>query len=88
MADFFLQGQLTDASSVARRNLARTVPGMAHFAGTGPRGTICAHCPHWQLPSTSSRKHICRKYQELMPKGPAKQVPGSTPSCRYFGGKT
>ena len=35
MADFFLQGQLTDASSVARRDLARTVPGMAHFAGVG-----------------------------------------------------
>ena len=38
MADFHLQGQLTDASSVARKDLARSVPGMAHFAGTGPPG--------------------------------------------------
>ena len=83
MADFVLQGQLTDASSVARRDLARTVPGMAHFAGGGPPGAICAHCAHWQRPAPN-RKHICQKFVELTPKGPAKPVPGTTPACKYF----
>ena len=83
MVDFHLQGQLTDASSVARRDLVRTVLGMAHFAGSGPRGAICAHCAHWQA-SAHGRKHICHRYRELMPRGTAKPVPGTTPACRYF----
>ena len=31
MANLFLKGQLTDISSVTRRDLARSVPGMAHL---------------------------------------------------------
>jgi hypothetical protein len=84
MADFILQSFLTEASTVARGDMARTVPGMAHFAGTGPSGATCAHCVHWQN-SVHGRKHICRKHEDLMGRSSTKPVPGTTPSCRYFG---
>src|SRR4051794_17086014 len=83
MVDFVRQGELTDASSVARRDLARTLPGMAHFAGGGPPGATCVHCAHWQRPAPN-QKHICQKFIELTPRGPAKPVPGRTPACKYF----
>jgi hypothetical protein len=83
---------LTDAKS----EHVDSVPGMAHFAHTGPEGTTCSQCRFWDRP-----KHIpggkaaallafqCLKARELAGllhhKGrrlPA--VPAATRACRYF----
>ena len=68
------------------------IPGMAHFAKTGPVGATCASCRH-----LSVRKGIpegkpntyCSKWVELM-KQPIKKAPliGAWMwACKYFEGK-
>ena len=63
-----------------------SIPGMAHFAGTGPDGAVCGRCGYWIFVNighgTSPR---CSKYAEMMGGkfGPAK-IPHNTPACRYF----
>jgi hypothetical protein len=76
------------------RQISLTVPGMAHFAATGPLGTSCAQCAlygYWQqvrdehgnTTKTKFRKGSCRKFFELTEKhGP--KIPEQTASCRYF----
>lgn len=58
-----------------------TVPGMAHWAGTGPPGTTCATC----------RFHFgwCKKFRSMMtPTGQRREklirVPDNIPSCKYY----
>jgi hypothetical protein len=62
---------------------ADAVPGMAHFANTGPPDTYCRTCIFWGYQQGVRRHGGCRKYQELMHRdGP--KVRASTPSCRYY----
>ena len=84
MVDFYLQGQITDASNIARKDMVGTVPGIAHFAGRVPAGATCANCTYWQPTKGNRRSRTRRKFEELRPKGPTRPVPGSKPSCRYF----
>ena len=85
MVDLLRQGEMTDASSVSRASLVKTVVGMAHFAGSGPEGRRCLECIHWTI--FGRRKTPgCQKYWRMT--GDAgKAVPGSTPACRHFEGK-
>ena len=59
--------------------------GMAHFAGTGPTGTVCQQCIFFmKMPKGFDGK--CRKFAEIMrKKGDA--FPRSTWSCKYFEGR-
>jgi hypothetical protein len=62
--------------------------GMAHFAGTGPPGTLCRDCAWWGFYRDDHKPlkaASCEKYRKLMrlqKHGPL--VPASTASCRYF----
>jgi hypothetical protein len=74
---------MTEASTVSGEQLRKSVPGMAHFAGTGPAGLTCGDCFFWQAIPRSPRQH-CAKYRELVRKGPLQAIPHNTPSCRHF----
>jgi hypothetical protein len=73
--------------------VARTVPGQAHFAGTGPFAATCGDCvfcTYWKRIKNASGDVIktskssgCKKFYELTGRhGPA-LAPG-TDACRYF----
>ena len=61
-----------------------SVPGMAHFSGTGPKGTFCLGC---KFMDDHGSYRYCKKYEELM-KGvmgfKPKNVYGNPRSCKYF----
>jgi hypothetical protein len=54
---------LTRDANSARNE--RTVPGMAHFAGTGPENMVCGGCAYW-VPPPERIGEACAKYAELM----------------------
>ena len=56
----------------------KTVPGMAHWAGTGPLGTTCAGCRFYRGWCQKFRRMIREKRQSKF------QLPPTTPSCKYF----
>ena len=61
------------------RQINATVPGMAHFAGTGPANTQCLTCKFW----SKFRKRACGKFFDLTGKhGP--QINGNPQSCRHY----
>jgi hypothetical protein len=74
--------------------IARTAPGMAHFAGSGPPGATCVECRFYQywaqhrnkageIIRTELRRNACGKYHDLTNKhGPA--IPHTMPACRHF----
>ena len=72
---------LTVTNPVLERQVRKTIPGMAHFAGTGPRNTTCYTCVFWNTPDA----HRCGKYTEMM-RGKVHYVtiPAGTPSCKYY----
>lgn len=82
MVDLARQSQMTDALTVPRAQLARTVVGMAHFAGSGPVGETCGSCDYWQTPP-GMKIMICDKYRQ-MTGDKAKAIPAGTPSCRHY----
>ena len=49
---------LSVTNPVLERQVRRSIPGMAHFAGTGPRDTTCYTCAFWGTPN----KNRCGKY--------------------------
>ncbi len=72
---------------------AKTPPGMAYWAGTGPTGTTCRECHFYQFNGYKSKRGgitggtlklgICNKYLSMMKlNGP--KVPFETPSCKSF----
>jgi hypothetical protein len=66
---------------------------MAHFANSGPFGTVCGECAflgYFKTRRTASGDAVktksvraCAKYHELSGKHGA-VLPANTPSCRYF----
>jgi hypothetical protein len=75
-----------------KREHRDSVPGMAHFAWTGPAGTTCAQCGFWDrpkyLPAGKAVAYRCLKACELARRarrrGRLAAVPATTPTCRYF----
>jgi hypothetical protein len=74
---------LTDAGSLPRYQIEASVPGMAHFAGTGPGNATCGDCSFWRMIPRTSKMH-CEKYVELTKDKKPKPVPSLTWACRYF----
>lgn len=80
-----------DAETVHR--LRRTVPGMAHFAGSGPDGKTCRQCEHWSFSDYYAKASLsgrllkpgpCAKWKRLMQTSVNKPVPHNTAACRFF----
>jgi hypothetical protein len=69
---------------------AQSVPGMAHFAGTGPNGKTCGECEFWGYQVTTPKglklQFRCKKYNELTKKN-GNIIPGLTLSCKYWEAK-
>jgi hypothetical protein len=73
-----------------------TPPGMAHWAGTGPRGTTCRECRHWMTTGKWQMEagpagggdplpSRCRRYRSLgMHRRFGPPLPHDTPSCQHF----
>lgn len=64
------------------RKVRATVPGMAHFALTGPRGKCCGDCKH--MVPRGNLGYGCMKYYALMGQWVRQELPRTTPSCKYF----
>jgi hypothetical protein len=71
-----------------------TVPGMAHWSGSGPAGKTCGQCAHlgyWEQVRNSAGSSVgsrhrdggCGKFFALTSKRGA-VVPPSTRACRHF----
>lgn len=77
---------LTTVNPDLEQQVARTIPGMAHWAGTGPAGSTCGTCRYFTSVSrglgSSTR---CDKYSQMMNgrSGP-KKLPPETAGCKYF----
>jgi hypothetical protein len=78
---------------VLSAQIAKTKPGMAHWAGSGPFGRTCADCAYfgyWRQVQNAAgntvatkRYHGCGKFFALTGRhGPI--VPKRTEACRYF----
>ena len=74
---------LTQPDPEFSQRLCQTVPGMAHFAGTGPVGETCGKCRYLIESTRRKRSHRCAKYTELM-RCIGDDVPKQTPACRYY----
>jgi len=86
---FERQSQLTDASTVPRHMIARSYPGMAHFAGTAMNGQTCWGCGNYT--GTKSKGVLpkngnCLQFQKMMGKSGPK-FPGDAQACKYFEAK-
>jgi len=88
---------LTVIDPVLESRRTRTVPGMAHFAGTGPVGKTCRECLHWTGRGNESgyyaaggkfggvlRNRSCEKYRSMMHDTVGPTVPYSAAACKYF----
>jgi hypothetical protein len=74
--------------------IARTKPGQAHWADTGPFATVCKDCAHYGYHrqgykrgggtlTTTFRPRACGKFHSLTGKhGP--NFPEDTLACKYF----
>jgi hypothetical protein len=73
--------------------IAKTRPGMAHWAGSGPLGRVCAECAHLGyeqqvlnaigVVAATERRYGCAKFLRLTGRhGPI--VPKSAAACRHF----
>ena len=74
--------------------IARTYPGMAHFADTGPFGATCGECTFYgcwkqrrntagEIVSTTKVEGACAKFHALTGKLGAAVPPGAS-ACRHF----
>lgn len=74
----------------------KTPEGMAHWSGTGPKGTTCRECEFWtggeeRYASAKSGSHAatelkpgqCAKYKQLVGKCVG-MIPHRTASCKHF----
>ncbi|MCZ8098173.1 MAG: hypothetical protein O9972_09675 [Burkholderiales bacterium] len=73
-----------------------SVPGMAHFGGSGPEGTFCHECSWWQPSPEAKSPRVrrdsdgylkprrCRKYPRLMQGQDGPGVRPTQASCRYY----
>lgn len=69
----------------------RSVPGMAHFAFTGPDSTTCRQCEHWGRAPTFKRdgehrlrRRTCQKFLRMCRADAGPAVDAETPSCRHY----
>lgn len=85
------QEHLTVLDVAFENRVAKTPPGMAFWAGTGPTGKTCRECSHYGFNGYTSSKSAnggtlkngpCERYVSQM--GRAYRVPFDTASCKFF----
>jgi hypothetical protein len=67
------------------------IPGMAHFAGTGPLGKDCGSCTYFEVKNRPKNPKlaaacVCRKWCALMDRK-VKEAPSIHPwfnACKYY----
>ena len=83
-----LSDYLTTLPGAPRR--ADALPGMAHFAGTGPKGKSCGDCVHrgyYRHEDDRKKRQGCIQFRRFSGRsGPA--VRREWPACRHFTEKT
>lgn len=91
MAEILNPGFTRPQGEVAARQQAASVPGMAHFAHTGPDGTTCRMCQFWGNPNKTPRRseglltnRRCRKFRTMNMGEWGAGIPPDTPTCRHF----
>jgi hypothetical protein len=72
---------LTRPNADTADKAARSVPGMAYFAGTGPAGKQCKQCIYFQ--QIGAKRNRCVKYQELTGLV-GSRIDEHLLACRYF----
>lgn len=78
---------LTSPNPELDRLVTATVPGMAHWSGTGPPGATCGKCRHhMSLPNHLEKMVLkrCAKYFHLVQKVGPEPIPNKTVACRYW----
>ena len=81
---------LTRPTEALEKMADKTVPGMAHWAGSGPPGTTCGKCKFYGTVADHLERmklKRCKKYLQLTGKVGSDVIPGRTPSCRHFEAK-
>lgn len=64
------------------RQVRDTVPGMAHWAGSGPKGKCCGDCV--SLVPRGALGYGCMLYHKRMGRWLTSDIPRQTKSCKYF----
>ena len=77
---------LTKPNPELSRLVAATVPGMAHWSGTGPQGATCGMCSFWRTIGDGGKRKLkrCGKYVTLTLKIGPEPIPAKTLACRHF----
>jgi hypothetical protein len=84
---------LTVVDPAFERHRRATYAGMASWAMTGPAGTTCRECLHWNGCGKDTgyvatwrtlKARPCAKYRSLMNNKTGAAVPHDAPSCRFF----
>jgi hypothetical protein len=82
-----MRSHLTIAADlVTELQIARTVPGMAHFGSTGPDDR-CGRCDHWKRPPSvcgTTGAYPCGLYQSMMHVKSSPKISGLQVCCKYF----
>ena len=68
-------------------NHAESYPGMAHFAGTGPKGKTCGGCKFFVPAANRSPQFVCDKYRTLMRGRTGKPIEHKYKACKYYENK-
>lgn len=77
---------LTQIDPELERKVSVTIPGMAHWSGSGPVGAQCGHCKFFvSIKRGLGNSTRCEKYASMMNGnyGP-KKLPSETRACKYF----
>ena len=77
-----LNPALKHDNDATTRQIRATVPGMAHWAGTGPEGMCCGDCRY--LIPRGNLGYGCEMYLRMMRKWTQNDIPRQTRSCRHF----
>lgn len=90
-----LGNHLTSPDPELDRQLSKTYAGMAHIAGTGPKGATCRECLYWgnrngkqrysgkAMGGNMLKPGPCNRYREIMGKKGG-EVPYGASACRHF----
>ena len=78
---------LTRPNEALEKMADRTVPGMAHWSGTGPPDATCGGCTFYGTVLNHLERLMpkrCRKYKEMVNKCGPEPIPEKTEACRHW----
>lgn len=93
MTDDALSLHLTEPNPQIGAFRRMTVPGMAHWAGSGPPSRSCRECKFWEENGYYAKSSFhgqtlkpghCKQYSRMMQGTVGGRIPHETASCKYF----